>query len=97
MSAGVHGLTIGAMAGMIMAVASRASLGHTGRPLTASRSMIVAFVLVNFAALCRALAGVGSVDWILLSAAAWLLAFSIFAFNFVAVLVMPRRQSTDPR
>lgn len=97
MSAGVHGLTIGAMAGMIMAVASRASLGHTGRPLKASPSMIVAFGLVNVAALCRALAGVGTVDWIAISAVAWLVAFALFAFNFVSVLVLPRQVPDNPR
>jgi len=46
-SAAVHALTAGAMATMILAVMSRATLGHTGRELRASALTQVAYVLVT--------------------------------------------------
>jgi uncharacterized protein involved in response to NO len=58
-SAGVHALTAGAMTTMILAVMSRASLGHTGRDLKASRLTSIAYVCVTFGALVRVAASLG--------------------------------------
>jgi uncharacterized protein involved in response to NO len=52
-SAGVHALTAGAMATMILAVMSRASLGHTGRALKASALTTLAYACVTAGALVR--------------------------------------------
>jgi uncharacterized protein involved in response to NO len=49
-AAGLHALTAGAMGGMTPAVMTRASLGHTGRPLTADRWTAVSYGLVATAA-----------------------------------------------
>lgn len=43
------------MAGLILAMLARVSLGHTGRPLELPRGFAVAFVLLNLAALLRVL------------------------------------------
>lgn len=54
-SLAVHALTIGAMAGLILAMIARVSLGHTGRPLQPPTGMTLAFVLLNLACVCRVL------------------------------------------
>jgi uncharacterized protein involved in response to NO len=53
----LHALTVGAFATMIMAVMSRAALGHTGRALTAPRPMVAAYLLLLSQASCAALPG----------------------------------------
>ena len=58
-SAGVHALTAGAMTTMILAVMSRASLGHTGRELKASPVTIAAYLCVTVGALLRVAASLG--------------------------------------
>lgn len=52
-SLAVHALTIGAMAGLILAMITRVSLGHTGRPLQPPPGMTLAFALLNLACVCR--------------------------------------------
>ena len=46
-SAAVHALTAGAMATMILAVMTRATLGHTGRELRAGPLTTLIYVLVT--------------------------------------------------
>jgi len=52
----LHALTIGVAAAMILAVMTRASLGHTGRSLRASRPIAVAYILLSLAAAMRVFA-----------------------------------------
>lgn len=54
-SLAVHALTIGAMAGLILAMIARVSLGHTGRPLQPPPGITLAFALLNLACVCRVL------------------------------------------
>ena len=58
-SAGIHALTAGAMTTMILAVISRASLGHTGRDLRASPLTIASYGCVTIGALVRVVASLG--------------------------------------
>lgn len=91
-SAGLHALTVGGMGGMIMAVASRAALGHTGRPLVAGPVLVLAFVLLHLAALVRVLAALwpsAMMMLILASALLWLLAFGLFAWRYLPILLGP--------
>ena len=55
-SAGVHALTVGAIATMIIAIAGRAALGHTGRPLQSHPLLTAAYLFVTLAAVFRVLA-----------------------------------------
>jgi uncharacterized protein involved in response to NO len=91
-SAGIHGLALGAMAGLILAVAARAALGHTNRALKAGALMSGVFVLIHLAALLRVLATLPN-DWQgeLLSGAAacWLTAFALFCVRYVPILLLP--------
>ena len=49
----IHLLTTGAMGTMTLAVMTRASLGHTGRPRHADRLTVTIYLLVNLGALLR--------------------------------------------
>jgi uncharacterized protein involved in response to NO len=49
----LHGLTAGAYTTMILAVMTRAALGHTGRPLVAAKPIVAAYLLLTLAAVVR--------------------------------------------
>ena len=57
-SAALHAWTAGAIGVMTLAVMTRASLGHTGRALTASRATQAIYAAAVAGALCRVLAPV---------------------------------------
>ncbi|MEO8443684.1 MAG: NnrS family protein [Gammaproteobacteria bacterium] len=88
-SAAVHGLAVGAVGGMILAMMTRVALGHTGRPLTAAPVTVVAYVLLGLAAVARVLgpvvpsAGALAYD---LPAALWILAFTLFLGRYWPIL-----------
>nr|WP_288256807.1 NnrS family protein [uncultured Pseudomonas sp.] len=87
----LHALTVGAMAGLILAMLARVSLGHTGRPLQLPRGFAVAFALLNLAALLRVL-GVSFAyqPALWLAALAWVLAFAQFLFCYGPMLCRTR-------
>ncbi|MBJ6127417.1 NnrS family protein [Microvirga splendida] len=90
---GIHAWTGGAMGVMTLAVMSRASLGHTGRALTANASVQVLYGLAVAAALARICAAIHP-SWsdALLHAAgiAWAGAFVGFALAYWNVFTCPR-------
>lgn len=95
-SAGIHALALGAMAGLILAVAARAALGHTNRALKAGTLMNLVFVLIHLAALLRVLAAlIGSWHSELLEGAAiaWFAAFMLFCLRYVPILLLPAPRS----
>ena len=90
-SLAVHCLTVGAMAGLILAMIARVSLGHTGRPLQPPKCMTLAFVLLNLAGLSRVLLvplqthmGLG------IAALCWALAFGLFVRGYGPMLMQAR-------
>lgn len=88
-TAAIHALTAGAMATMILAVMSRASLGHTGRELAASKLTTIAFVLINIAAVMRVSAALGIEEQritLILAAFAWFAAFGLFLLEYIPIL-----------
>jgi uncharacterized protein involved in response to NO len=93
-SGGIHAWTVGAIGIMTLAVMSRASLGHTGRALVASRGLQAVYALAAIAAVARICAAVHA-PWseILLhvSAAAWVGAFLGFAALYAPLLCLPKR------
>jgi uncharacterized protein involved in response to NO len=90
----LHALTVGAAASMIVAVMTRAALGHTGRPLLAARSIAVAYLLLSLAALIRVfLPSLAAIDYrwtVMLAGALWLAAFAIFLIKYTPILMRPR-------
>jgi uncharacterized protein involved in response to NO len=92
-SAAVHALTSGAMATMILAVMSRATLGHTGRELKANAATTAAFALVTLAAVLRVAAPLGVADYTIAmqaSAVVWGAAFLLFLATYGPILFAPR-------
>jgi uncharacterized protein involved in response to NO len=92
-SAWLHALAMGAAATMIVAVITRAALGHTGRPLVVPRSVAIAYVALGLASLLRALAPAlpDFSEWtIQISAVLWSAAFIVVLFVYTPILVRPR-------
>jgi len=88
-SAGIHALTAGAMTTMILAVMSRASLGHTGRDLIASPATVASYACVTIGALLRVAASLGVGDYSLMLDIAgtfWGLALLLFAVAYAPIL-----------
>ena len=74
----LHALTAGAIGTMTLAVMTRASLGHTGRPLVAGPGTTTIYVLVTLAAILRLLAPLGGTEYVFmlsLAGASWSGAF----------------------
>ncbi len=94
--AALHILGIGAVGGMTIAVMSRASLGHSGRPLVAPRPMVWGYVLMALAAVVRWSAPVlfsdSYIPVLLLSGALWIAAFVLFLIAIGPALTGPRVQ-----
>jgi uncharacterized protein involved in response to NO len=92
-SAGIHALTAGAVGVMTLAVMTRATRGHTGRPLAAGAATTAIYLAINAAALLRVAAPFsGTNQPLLLSASglAWSLAFGGFAIAYGPMLLTPR-------
>jgi uncharacterized protein involved in response to NO len=93
-SAAIHALTAGAMTTMILAVMTRASLGHTGRELKANGATVLLYVLVTAGAIIRVIASLGVIanyDAALhLAGALWAGALLVFLIAYTPVLWRPR-------
>jgi uncharacterized protein involved in response to NO len=90
--AAIHALTAGAVGTMTLAVMTRASLGHTGRDLSADRPTVAIYLLVTLAAVLRVAAAGGGRAMPLLAAAAalWIAAFALFVIHYGPMLLRPR-------
>lgn len=90
----LHALTIGAATTMILAVMTRASLGHTGRPLLIARPTAYAYSLVTAAAVVRvfgpAVLPVSYTVVVLIAASFWTAAFVLFLVVYAPILFRPR-------
>ena len=80
--AGFHVTAIAGVAGMTVAVASRATLGHTGRPLVAPRVVAMAYGLLPLAAVLRwtasAWGGAAYYPAVFAASIAWLAAYGCY-------------------
>jgi uncharacterized protein involved in response to NO len=86
----LHVLTVGAIGVMTFAIMTRASLGHTGRPLTASTNIAVAYAALILAAIVRPFAEMFPEAYHLLLAVtgvAWIVAFGLFLAEYGPILV----------
>ncbi|PMQ07102.1 hypothetical protein JaAD80_28080 [Janthinobacterium sp. AD80] len=93
-SAAFHALTVGSMAGLIIGMMTRTTLGHTGRPLKAGRAEAWMYWLIQLGALARLLAAVGSAELhlplLLAAGLCWSLAFALFVLVYAPWLWRPR-------
>jgi uncharacterized protein involved in response to NO len=91
----VHVLTTGAAGAMTLAVMTRASLGHTGRPRQADVMTVAMYVLVNVGAILRVIAPATDnptkvTTFLLgLAAVAWSGAYLLFALVYGPMLIRP--------
>ncbi|WFU50926.1 NnrS family protein [Sinorhizobium terangae] len=90
----LHILAVGVIACMMLAVMTRASRGHTGRPLTASPITSASYVAIIGAALLRPLAEIVPTYYHVLAAASgtlWICAFTLFILEYGPMLACNRR------
>ncbi|MFH1869864.1 MAG: NnrS family protein [Pseudomonadota bacterium] len=82
----LHALTLGFFASMLLGMASRVTLGHSGQPVAADRVMWTAFCIMQGAAILRVaselpeLPGAHVLMW--LSSVLWLGAFALWAGRY---------------
>jgi len=90
----LHALGIGFFTGMVVAMASRVTLGHSGRALEANDLTWYVLFGVNIAAMLRIVAEFlpGAVGGILnaLAAATWLLSFLLWGWLYAPMYLRPR-------
>jgi uncharacterized protein involved in response to NO len=97
-SAALHALTVGAIGTMTLAVMTRATLGHSARPLSADRATVLVYLLVTLAALLRIAAPMAGGAYLALTwaaAVAWSGAFLLFAVSYRNLLIP--RQTAQPK
>lgn len=93
-SAGFHALTVGSMAGLILGMITRTTLGHTGRPLKAGSAERAMFMLIQLSACARVASALG-LDTaqgavLMVSAGLWTAAFIAYAVVYVPYLSSAR-------
>lgn len=95
----VHTIGVAGFAVLIIGMVTRTALGHLGRPLRTDRSMVILYVLVITAAILRlaALLPTPYTSGLLHgSAAIWILAFVLYLWRFVPILIRPRADQSLP-
>lgn len=89
-----HALTAGVFGTMILAVMTRASLGHTGRALVVSPIITAAYVLLTLGVAARVLSSVVPHEYyvaaVCIAGAAWTFAFALFLLVYAPILIKPR-------
>lgn len=94
--AAVHVWTVGTFGAMTLAVMTRASRGHSGRPLAAGRLEIAMFALVLVGAAARIAApyaGGWTAHGLACAGLAWAVAYLLFAAGYGRMLLLPARRT----
>jgi uncharacterized protein involved in response to NO len=90
----VHAFTVGGIGVLTLGMMARVSLGHTARPLKVESSMVIAFILINLAAVLRGLLPSILPLWfsqlVILSGILWIAAFLMFVIVYAPILTRPR-------
>lgn len=93
-SVAFHALGTGAVGTMILGVMSRASLGHTGRPLKAPTPIVWAYGFLTLAAGLRVLGPLALPSvanaFLVASGLAWIATFALFGMVYAPILTTPR-------
>jgi uncharacterized protein involved in response to NO len=88
----IHALTVGAMGTMILAVMTRATLGHMKRELAADRGTVGVYLLVMLAAVVRIIApflDAGYLPALDVAGVAWMAAFALFVARYLPLFIRP--------
>jgi len=91
----IHALGIGYFAGMLIAMVTRVTMGHSGRPLHMDRITLACFVGVQVAAISRVASEIATAPdvvkhLLLCSLALWLLAMGIWTTRNARIYLAPR-------
>jgi uncharacterized protein involved in response to NO len=90
----LHALTMGAFGTMILAVMTRAALGHTGRALTVGRAIAAAYVLLALGVAARVFApGLWPSHYLgtlVASGLLWTAAFAVYLIVYAPILALAR-------
>jgi uncharacterized protein involved in response to NO len=91
----IHALGIGYFGGMLVAMVTRVTMGHSGRALAMDRVTLACFLGVQFAAIARVCSEVVMApeairDFLLGSMLAWLLAFGVWTARHGGIYLSPR-------
>jgi uncharacterized protein involved in response to NO len=93
-SLALHAFTLGGIGTLTLGMMARVSLGHTGHPLKASPPIVIAFVLINLAALFRVVMPLtfsAQQDVLFyLATLSWLGAFALFVVVYLPLLTKKR-------
>jgi len=92
-SAALHALTAGCVGTMVIAVMSRAGLGHAGRPLVAAPMTVASYVLISIGAMLRVIAPVVAGAMVPLTLAGgllWAAGWAAFVVVYAPILTRPR-------
>jgi len=93
LSAALHGLTIGGIGLMILAMISRVSLGHTGRMLQVGIWITLGYGALAVSAIVRVVAPLISnhpSSLYMISIACWVFAYLVYIVIYWPVLTQPR-------
>ena len=89
-----HVLAIGSMAGLMIGMMTRTTLGHTGRPLKAGRNEILMYGLIQVGVIARFCAAINTAGLrdgaLVVAAASWSAAFVFFLIIYGPYLYRPR-------
>jgi uncharacterized protein involved in response to NO len=91
----IHALGMGFFGGMLVAMVTRVTMGHSGRPLRMDRLTLACFLVLQAGALMRVLSEVlaapSAVQWFLLgSLALWLGAIAVWVSRVGGIYLAPR-------
>jgi uncharacterized protein involved in response to NO len=92
-SSAVHMIAVGGFGLMILAMISRVSLGHSGRPLELPPGFSFAYIALIVAALSRTLASLVPEYYLAclwIAALGWITGFGLFLYHYVPILTAPR-------
>ncbi len=93
-SAALHSITVGAIGGMILAMISRVTLGHTGRQLSPPALIKLAYIFIFLAAFIRVVISAWLPEFthwsITIAAGLWVTAFSIYLYFYAPMLFKSR-------
>jgi len=94
LSAALHSFTVGSIGGMILAMISRVTLGHTGRPLNPHKLVSLAYVFILSSAIVRVVLPAWLpelTNWgIGLAGVLWVFAYGIYIFFYAPMLLTTR-------
>lgn len=89
-----HAFTVGGIGIMTLGMMARVSLGHTGREMKINKGMVLAFILINIAAVVRVIFPMfmtnNYLELIQYAAWLWILAFVIFLVVYTPVWTQAR-------